>query len=1253
MNPLQHRLAALRRRLRLVVTIRGAAWTAAILLLAVAVGGLIDWRVHLPSLVRALLLTGALGAAGYVAYQYLLRPLWVRSDDLSLALRIEARYPVLNDALASAVQFLEHPQSSDGLGSPSLRREAVQRALGQAQGFDFSPVVDSRGIGAAGLSLAGAGVVALALALLFPQQAWTAFLRLAHPFGAHDWPRQTQLEIMAKTRAARGEAFEIRGFLRGVIPERATVEYRIAGSPALRETYEIKRSADALSGELVARLEPGRVQQNFRFQVRAHDAGSPWMEVEVLPPPLLDSLDGRRSPQISLRFPEYTDLPPQELPDGATSIEAIAGTQITLRAAVDRPIVRAWLEYPPDLEPVLSVAGELHPLRLSSANSRIPAQLSHDGRVLTLEFLARVSGTFVLCFEDPLGLGNTRLVELRTLADPAPVVTLERPSRSRDSLDLLPDAELTLEVQAEDPLFAIRSAYLEYRWKTSETTAGGGEPMRLPLYDHEAVGLAVPQLLSGLSGLPVPVSATPLRLRPQRLEIGRRWSLSDLKLKEGDVLTLQACAEDFDDVTVGKKPGRSHEVEIRIVGPTALDITLNELQGEIQQELVRLQKQQQQALEKVIPAETHWRNKGELLPKHLDELIQAEQIQQQIRARVGTKQEGLRAEVARVLQALRDNHLPRSGTQERMEAVGTELDRLAREELDQIEPRLTEARKESEEGPDKRPPEEKNKGPLPQARKHQQEVKKTLSDLLKLLEPWSSTREIKGEARSILQDQRRLADQTESMARNLRAGENPDRLDPSQRAELEKAEELQKNLAERTDQLLDKLQRLADDKEKQDPETARQLRDAARKGRDEKANAVGKMQEAARSLRENRLADAGTQQRAGAAAMEEVVKALEDRREEELDRLIKKMREAEQKLEDLAERQDRLRKKVKEAGQIADPARREEELKRLAREQEKLQQETQEMVRELSRLRAEQAGQSLSQATSRMQQANRQMDRGDNAEEQQQEALDRLAEAQQELRQAREEVEEELAREKLAKVADQIKGLKERQVALNAEPPRIHRAVLQEKKWTRALQSSLISLAENERTLAKETEQTAHEKLEDAKVFSHLLNKAADAMNQAADRMDARMTPAETVKADGGLSLEAETAAELEIEQLQTTAVRRMDQLLEALKPEPGLSLRPANQGQPSGGGQPKQQTGAAGDNLPPVAQLKALRSLQQELSEGTQGFHKRHPDADKLDAKAREQLDEIRKEQQELADLFRDITSPPEAEGGKNGARK
>src|SRR6516165_4948912 len=212
MNALQSRLAGLRRRMRLVVVWRGLTILLALVLGCAILAGLLDWRLHLPSLVRALLLVGTLGGAGYLAYRYLLTPLWGKTDDLSLALRVEEHYPILNDGLASTVQFLEQPTESETSGSPVLRREAVQRSLRLAQGCDFSEVVDRRGIIWAGGGALLGGTIAVLLFFLSPGLAWTGLWRFLEPFGGHSWT-QLAIENSGKQpqRVALGKPYVIKG----------------------------------------------------------------------------------------------------------------------------------------------------------------------------------------------------------------------------------------------------------------------------------------------------------------------------------------------------------------------------------------------------------------------------------------------------------------------------------------------------------------------------------------------------------------------------------------------------------------------------------------------------------------------------------------------------------------------------------------------------------------------------------------------------------------------------------------------------------------------------------------------------------------------------------------------------------------------------------------------------------------------------------------------------------------------------------
>jgi hypothetical protein len=258
---LRQRLAALRRQLRLVATLRGGGWLVAVLFVPMVAAGLLDWRFHLPALVRAVLLIGTLTAAGLVALRQLLRPLSDRSDDLTLALRVEEAFPGFNDALASTVQFLDRSRPDAAGESESLRNAAIRRTLGRAQGLDFNRVVDRSGLRTAVLSAGGILAAVATLIVLQPALAATALVRFANPFGPREWPHKTQIEVEApRQRVGRNEAFEVRAVLHGVVPEQAGATFYAEGSSPVEINSEVSREG-ADVGRVIVRLPPDRVQR--------------------------------------------------------------------------------------------------------------------------------------------------------------------------------------------------------------------------------------------------------------------------------------------------------------------------------------------------------------------------------------------------------------------------------------------------------------------------------------------------------------------------------------------------------------------------------------------------------------------------------------------------------------------------------------------------------------------------------------------------------------------------------------------------------------------------------------------------------------------------------------------------------------------------------------------------------------------------------------------------------------------------------
>ncbi len=343
-----------------------------------------------------------------------------------------------------------------------------------------------------------------------------------------------------------------------------------------------------------------------------------------------------------------------------------------------------------------------------------------------------------------------------------------------------------------------------------------------------------------------------------------------------------------------------------------------------------------------------------------------------------------------------------------------------------------------------------------------------------------------------------------------------------------------------------------------------------------------------------------------------------------------------QQMDDLSRQQEELQKKVKDAAALQDQKERAEELKKLARQQQELQKKAAEMADELKRLRAERASQAMAKAAGQMDQAGQQLQRGENADDQQDDALDRLDDAQHEMERAVGDAEEALAREQLGKIADQLKRLKERQEGLAAENARLQKEVQQRKGWDRGRLFSLSDLARAQKGLGEETAKVAEEKLSDARVFGRILRKSARAMDDAGKQLAERYQ--EVSKAP------QETDGQEETAKLQQEAVRRIDQLLDAIKPEPGV---PQGAGGGGGGGAGR-GGGGSGDGIPALAQLKLLRSLQQEVSKRTEEFGRQHPNAKELTDKEKSDLQTLRRDQEEVADLLEEMTRADEPEGGK-----
>ena len=1218
-------LAGRRKRAALVSAL--TRWLALAVALALAIG-LADALLRIGDPARAGLLVLTLaGLTGL--FRRAVTPAWRMPVSAGAAARLlEDRFPRLGDSVASAADFLAHPRP----GAARFRQVAVVRAANALRRVDPEAIVPAREA-RRGLMLFFVALGTLgAVAIWDAPEVRAAFLRLADPLGSHRYPTKTTVEMVTPaSRLARGEPYPVTLRLGGVRPDLVTLEIRpLDGSSGADESVPVPQG-DA-EADLPAAVDTGRVARDFRIRALAGDGESDWHTVTVAPAPRLVPRAGRASPQVRVEAPDYTRLPPVQLPDGAGVVETVAGSRIILSASADSRIVRASLSPQADRAAdraalAAAATGPPSPLGALAAQlladgilADIPVAVSGPGGTdLDADFIPYTPGLYVFRFEDETGLAGTRLFDFRLAPDPAPVVTLARPDSSRDPLSLLPGAELPVEARAVDRLFAVRDLVLEYR-------VGGGDWRGLSLAEwspdatHAALGGGV------VPHLPRPQTLTAVR----RVPIASLTRPDGTPPADGDLVTVRAASRDFDTRTAIKEPGRSREVELRILSASALEASFQKDLAALRPELLRLKEQLREAADRV-------REEAQRPAPDPATLAQAEQAQRQARNQVASAQTGLRDRLDRLRRTAEANRLPASATTAKLNRVARGLDRLADGQLDAAEAAVA-AAKLATGTPADAPGGKPEMNPLlAEAQRKQDAARRTVDDALATLEEWGGAGEIRGAARG-------LQEQVQ------RAAEPDSRPGPAS----ERAASRLTQAAEGSAELLTRAGRLAQEKDSQAEAAAEkgdkagaELARAEAKALREGVTAAGgdaltgDLRKAAEATREGRTAGAEQARRSALERLEKLAAPLAAPPPKAGDDQAALAEEVEK----LAEDQALLRKKAKKAAAEPDPAQRADQLARLAVEQETLRRKAEQLAERLTRERPA-AADELRRAATAQDAARDRLERGEAGTPDQEAALDRLDGAKDKLADAPPPP-EQLGREKREQLAQKLSALRDEQKAALAECDRIQASLIEAKAWDRPLLITVRDLADRETQFATLARAFAAENLAQLVVFAKLLDQSATAADQSAERLTRRADEADPASA---LDPFGEAVQHRKAREPLARSLTRLELLVAAIKPDEKKPPKPDEkkpEGEPQGGqkGEEQPQPPESG-GLPPLAELKALRALQAEVATRTRELAEQYPPGKKLPPDAKVELADLEQAQRDIAGLFAQVadrmTKPP-----------
>ena len=1294
-DPIEARIAALRGQVRRLLALHGTSRLALGLASAVLVAGLADWMFRLVPEVRLVLLIGVISLGAWLLIRRVVLPLVVRFADLDIALRIEDRWPGLNDRLASTVQFLRQSRDDDRLGSQALRDATIEQTRREVEGIDFRQAADPRSTRRAVAWAAVALGAVWAVAWAEPTLSRIAWNRLVRPYGPDQWPQSTHLTVIATetpTKIARGMPFTLAVAVAPGerLPSTAKVTYTYPDGETATESL---RPTD--DGTFRGRLDSVAVP--FSFVVEAgDDVTAPWA-VAVVPPPALVKAD------VRVQAPAYTALASQALAPGNTQVRAVEGSKIDLEALANKPIASALL-------------------RRGDAVAKEAVALSEGGLKLATSFAVKDSQPFWIELKDTEGFAGQEVIrfDIRVIKDEAPRVSVDDPSHDRD---VPPGSTVPLQFTVDDD-FGIQLVRLVYK-----VAAGQSEPTReaiIPLW-------AAPEP-HGEGG--------PVKHR----EVKYRWDLATLPdIQPGTVLSFYAEARDFDNLK-GPNIGKSREMRLRIVSKEDAARLLEEKMREIREAADRIVAMQKQAK---VPVDDAIRTlaRTDKLPEPLrDQVKNAEIIQRQVNDRITSKADGLDQKIRDYQREARDFKVEDADNDRQVAGMREALERIKENHLNPADQSLNQAVKgldpqanDNDANPSQDPPKNpapadtpkgqqakdqpgaqapkaspkgdqakgeqakdaaskseqakseqakgaaskgdasksqqakadaskgqqageqgkgeaskgeqakgeqaeakagekatdgqaKPQGPntpkaaLAEAEKNQKAIVDELEKMLAGMSRFDEVKDAVKDAKALLRQQEQAMKEADSAAaRPDMDGKSPNDISPENKADLANQAAKQNEIAKGLQNLEAKLDNMAKKLDANDPLSARALRDAAEQTR--KQATAPKMGEIADQLDKNQMRQAKAGQEQARRDLKKMIAEIEDRKGKELSRLVAELKAAEADLKKLRDQQGANLKKTQQARQEQDPQKRADELKKLAKEQKQLQDELKKQMAKLAKLNNQagaKPGQKAAEAMAKAQ-GNLDQDQGEQAEGDEEEALQDLKEAQQEVAEARKEAEDQLAMEQIAKMADDLKSILERQAKMVDETTNYEKArAANDGKLTLAQRAGVKDLGRVQSGLRDEAGELIDKLGDGAPVFGLTLKKAAQGMEDAARRLQNLQTDDPTVRAE-------------------KLASSRFQQLVDSLKPDKAKPGQQQQQGGDQGG---QGSTPKGGDGIPAAAQIKMLRSLQLELNERTDLFDELLRRQKELNPEQTVELDQLHEDQGILADLVRDLTKPKKQDG-------
>lgn len=1235
-------------------------WIVMIIITALVLG-VLDYLLHLPSWVR--LASGLMVIAALMLWivLQLRQAMGLKIDLTALALRAERLYPQLSGVLASGVEFaFGQADAHASARTQAMTRRSIEQANSQLAGVQLTKLIDPTPTLRIGAAMLAAVVVLSAVSVVWPTHVWLGVQRWFTPFADVQWPKRTAVQslmtqeywpsdtpLRLRARVTKGHYAGMRLWAaHRVIDEQGHAgpwqsqlmsDQSAASQNVISDNTDTAKSASAIdagttgnaSKPVDASHEPGNFERvidalsagsnsapavNSRraaaieFQFSSSDDQTAFQRVALIDRPALVGMTAQLAPPAyaqGLVAPQTIDL--HAATGQIVTARALAGSTITLTLTFNKPLPAQKLTLA-HLFPAFDTAmliqthtADASGTAVDSADNMATSNATDDATsktVVTKNTTSSYTATFKmvgalqssLALVDGYGLTSLsqRAYRFEPVADALPSVSVTQPGADES---VLATAVMDLTANMQDDIgSSLLTLELSQNDKTNKTgqTSQPGAAADPAAIDTNATGTD--------TATATPDATTLARTtgRAPALHVTHTLDLALLKLTPGDELSLWATGQDiYEDQGKRHDPVKSPVRTITIIDPAALSARLVQELASVRQQAVRLEAQQQSLVDdnaKLSAAQ---------MKAQQAQLSQRIAMQQQAVNQLTQRQERNRLDDPELAKLLSQSAEHLKEANEASQAAAGKLQK-AQESQQQAQQAAAESKAASEAAKaasENNDASAQEKAALEakaqqaaqaaqaaakaaqaqqaQAKSDQEKTSKALADLVELLSQGQDAMALVMQLQQLAKRQEELSQKTRDMLPKT-LGKTPEQLTDEEKKALAQMAQQQAAMQQQAQELIQKMQAAARSMSKpqsspRQQAAAQALSQAAQTAQQQGLNQS--MEQSAKATEQNQLSSAAAQQAQAESTMQQMLEQMNNQQAMQQEILKRQMEKLAAAVRKLIEQQKQQITAVDQAGktntldQLDAPALTLRRNTAAVHEQMRASEELKKPAIEV-----EQSVDAQAQAVSSMRVSD-----APKAKTAQQQSLAHLETALRLLEAKKDQEKKRQEEEKRAELRKKYEALAQQQNELAQKT----QVLVMADELDRRQRAQAAALGQQETALRDEA-RTLGQEVKDLVVFEHLHRRIDQQAGNAAD------------------ALRRASALSRALTQQQTVE-RTLLQLASALK-EPPSDPQEFSKGNGGGGGGGE---GAGGEKplVPPLAELRLLRDVQQALYEQTRAF--------------------------------------------------